>query len=215
MRCRCFGARGRSEGSASGQEILGSDYYTIPRAKLARPLYADDEDHAGALAAYLDDGASISSDGSIEEIERRVTTDVTTREVRTTTVRDESGNIISQSQTVSHGNPHETDTEQYGMISSDHYKTSASEAMDAAMSASASGGAAYHSSASAGGSRSAYNQGYASDSEDSDAGHAVYDRTTRTNQSHDFEPGQDPRTGTERTKREFVTTTKAEEVNYF
>ena len=33
-RCRCFGARG-SAGSASGQEILGSDYYTIPRAKLA------------------------------------------------------------------------------------------------------------------------------------------------------------------------------------
>ncbi|ULU02771.1 hypothetical protein L3Y34_002395 [Caenorhabditis briggsae] len=218
-RCRCFGARGRSEGSASGQEILGSDYYTIPRAKLARPLYGDEmgDDHAGALAAYLDDGASISSDGSIEEIERRVTTDVTTREVRTTTVRDESGNIISQSQTVSHGNPHETDTEQYGMISSDHYKTSASEAMDAAMSASASGaayqrrGGAMSSSATS----SAYNQGYASDSEDSDAGHAVYDRTTRTNQSHDFEPGADPRTGTERTKREFVTSTKAEEVNYF
>lgn len=99
-RCRCFGARGRSEGSASGQEILGSDYYTIPRAKLARPLYGDEmgDDHAGALAAYLDDGASISSDGSIEEIERRVTTDVTTREVRTTTVRDDDGNIISQSQ---------------------------------------------------------------------------------------------------------------------
>lgn len=57
-------------------------------------------DNAGALAAYLDDGGSISSDGSMEEIERRVTTDVTTREIRTTTVRDEHGNVLSQSQVI-------------------------------------------------------------------------------------------------------------------
>ncbi|KAK6049468.1 calcium binding EGF domain protein [Cooperia oncophora] len=34
-------------------------------------------DNAAVLGAYLDDGASVSSDGSLEEIERRVTTDVT------------------------------------------------------------------------------------------------------------------------------------------
>lgn len=55
-------------------------------------------DNAAVLGAYLDDGASISSDGSLEEIERRVTTDVTTREIRTTTIRDEMGNVVSQSQ---------------------------------------------------------------------------------------------------------------------
>ncbi|KHJ79686.1 hypothetical protein OESDEN_20660 [Oesophagostomum dentatum] len=136
-RCRCFGGRGVSEGSASGREILGSDYYTIPRAKL-KPGYgaagaggAEDEmaraEHAGALGAYLDDGASISSDGSLEEIERRVTTDVTTREIRTTTVRDEMGNVVSQSQMVSHGGgPFETDTEQYAMTSSDHFRQASS-----------------------------------------------------------------------------------------
>ncbi|CAB3402805.1 unnamed protein product [Caenorhabditis bovis] len=212
-RCRCFGARGHSEGSASGQEILGSDYIPIPRAKLARSLYAEPmaDDNAGALAGYLDDGISMSSDGSLEEIERRVTTDVTTREVRTTVVRDEEGNIISQSQTVSHG-PAETETEQYGMVSSDHYKASASQAMDAAMAAGNSGHSSVHHQ-----SHSRFeNAGYDSDSSgDTDAGHAVYDRTTRTNTSHDFEPGTDPRTGVERSRREFVTQTKAEEVNYF
>ncbi|CAD6188433.1 unnamed protein product [Caenorhabditis auriculariae] len=207
-RCRCFGARGVSEGSASGQEILGSDYYTIPRAKL-KPLYGEDlgHDNAGALAAYLDDGASISSDGSIEEVERRVTTDVTTREVRTTTVRDESGNVISQTVSHSHGGlggAHETDTEQYALTTSDHFRTAESAA---------AGGA---SSALRSEHRSGIRDDYDSDdSTDTDAGHAVYDRTTRTNLSHDFQPGVDPRTGTERTRREFVTSTKAEEVNYF
>ena len=98
-RCRGFGTRG-SEVS-SERQIIGSDYYTIPRAKLAKG-YGDEmgHDNAGALAAYLDDGGSISSDGSMEEIERRVTTDVTTREIRTTTVRDEHGNVLSQSQVI-------------------------------------------------------------------------------------------------------------------
>uniref|UniRef100_A0A1I7XPS4 EGF-like domain-containing protein n=1 Tax=Heterorhabditis bacteriophora TaxID=37862 RepID=A0A1I7XPS4_HETBA len=197
---RCFRARGISEGSASGQEILGSDYYTIPRAKL-KPGYGDetiDRNNAGALAAYLDDGGSVSSDGSLEEIERKITTDVTTREVRTTTVRDEHGNVISQRQMVSHG-PLETDTEQYAVTSSDHFR---------------------HASGSAGAMRSDSRTSrsvYESDEEsvDSDAGHATYDRTTRTTHSHDFEPGRDPRTGVERRKNEYVTTTKAEEVNYF
>ncbi|CAI4230491.1 unnamed protein product [Auanema sp. JU1783] len=127
-RCRCFGGRGGSDASASGQEILGSDYYTIPRAKL-KP-YGDEmvgHDNIGALQAYLDDGASISSDGTLEEIERRVVTDVTTKEIRTTTVRDEHGNVISTSQTVHHGSADsesedsETETEQYDVTTSDHY----------------------------------------------------------------------------------------------
>lgn len=144
-RCRCFGGAGRgggSAGSASGQEILGSDYYTIPRAKLKNygdEMAAAGHDNAGALAAYFDDGASLSSDGSLEEIERRVTTDVTTREVRTTTVRDEHGNVISQ--TVLHGGAAaaggatETDTEQYAMTSSDHFRQASASGGLAASSA--------------------------------------------------------------------------------
>ncbi|RCN51669.1 EGF-like domain protein [Ancylostoma caninum] len=215
-RCRCFGARGVSEGSASGREILGSDYYTIPRAKL-KPGYgaagAEEmmgHDNAAVLGAYLDDGASLSSEGSLEEIERRVTTDVTTREIRTTTVRDEMGNVVSQSQTVSHG-PLETDTEQYAVTSSDHFRH--------ASSAGAATGAAVVGMGSAMGAghmrESSHAAMYESDSEGSDAGRATYDRVTRVAQSHDFLPGVDPRTGTERRRNEVLTTTTAEEVNYF
>ncbi|KAE9418454.1 hypothetical protein Angca_009775 [Angiostrongylus cantonensis] len=198
-RCRCFGRRGVSEGSASGREILGSDYYTIPRAKL-KPGYADEmmgHDNAATLGAYLDDGASVSSGGSLEEVERRVTTDVTTREIRTTTVRDEMGNIVSRSQVVSHG-PMETDTEQYAITSSDHFR----QAADAGAS-------------SLGGNHGRTNAVYESDSEASDVGNATYDRVTRVAQSHDFLPGTDPRTGSERRRSEVVTTTTAKEVNYF
>ncbi|KAK6017343.1 hypothetical protein OSTOST_17138 [Ostertagia ostertagi] len=109
-RCRCFGARGISEGSASGRETLGSDYYTIPRAKLKPGAHAAMT--ILPFLAHMDDGASVSSDGSLEEIERRVTTDVTTREIRTTT-------------TVLH-DPFETDTEQYAVTSADHFRQASS-----------------------------------------------------------------------------------------
>ncbi|VDL81375.1 unnamed protein product [Nippostrongylus brasiliensis] len=213
-RCRCFGGRGVSQSSASGREILGSDYYTIPRAKLKPGAagYGDEmgHDNAAVLGAYLDDGASMSSDGSLEEVERRVTTDVTTREIRTTTVRDEMGNVVSQHQTVSHG-PFETDTEQYAVTSTDHFRQG-----------SASGGAGFNGSSahlagasSVGGRHMKTESAYESDSEGSDAGRATYDRVTRVSQSHDFLPGEDPRTGTERRRNEVRTTTTAEEVNYF
>uniref|UniRef100_A0A158QLB9 VWFA domain-containing protein n=1 Tax=Haemonchus placei TaxID=6290 RepID=A0A158QLB9_HAEPC len=218
-RCRCFGARGISEGSASGREILGSDYYTIPRAKLKPLAYGDEamgHDNAAVLGAYLDDGASVSSDGSLEEIERRVTTDVTTREIRTTTVRDEMGNVVSQSQTVLHG-PFETDTEQYAVTSSDHFRQASGAA--GATAASVHGSSAHISSGVQGASSMGEHmrtEGYESDSDaGSDAGRATYDRVTRVSQSHDFLPGGDPRTGTERRRNEVRTTTTAEEVNYF
>ncbi|KJH46964.1 EGF-like domain protein [Dictyocaulus viviparus] len=204
-RCRCFGRRGISEGSASGREILGSDYYTIPRAKL-KPGYAEDmmgHDNAGVLGAYLDDEGSVASDGSLEEIERRITTDITTREIRTTTVRDEMGNIVSHSQTVSHG-PMETDTEQYAITSTDHFRHTANgEAVTGIP------------ESSIGGIRENGNAMYGSDVEESDAGNATYDRVTQFSQSHDFLPGSDPRTGIERRRKEVLTTTTAKEVNYF
>ncbi|KAK6021734.1 hypothetical protein OSTOST_12588, partial [Ostertagia ostertagi] len=93
-------------------------------------------DNAAVLGAYLDDGASVSSDGSLEEIELK---------------------------------SKESNTKHYDSES------------DA----------------------------------DSDAGRATYDRVTRVAQSHDFLPGADPRVGTERRRNEVVTTTTAEEVNYF
>ncbi|KAK5966841.1 Calcium binding EGF domain protein, partial [Trichostrongylus colubriformis] len=212
-RCRCFGARDISEGSASGREILGSDYYTIPRAKLKPAAYGDEmmgHDNAAVLGAYLDDGASVSSDGSLEEIERRVTTDVTTREIRTTTVRDEMGNVVSQSQTVLHG-PLETDTEQYAMTSTDHFRQGSTAA------AAGTAASALHGGVVQGASGHLRTEGaYESDSDaGSDAGRATYDRVTHASQSHDFLPGDDGRTGTERRRNEFRTTTTAEEVNYF
>ncbi|KAK6027084.1 SEA domain protein, partial [Ostertagia ostertagi] len=240
-RCRCFGARGISEGSASGREILGSDYYTIPRAKLKPGAHAvcssavllvkngqygvcfQDEmmghDNAAVLGAYLDDGASVSSDGSLEEIERRVTTDVTTREIRTTTVRDEMGNVVSQSQTVLHG-PFETDTEQYAVTSADHFRqASSASAAAGATAASLHGSSGLITSGVQGASMGGHMRtegAYDSESDaDSDAGRATYDRVTRVAQSHDFLPGADPRVGTERRRNEVVTTTTAEEVNYF
>ncbi|KAK6036288.1 hypothetical protein COOONC_26207, partial [Cooperia oncophora] len=167
----CFGGRGVSEGSASGREILGSDYYTIPRAKLKPGAHSDEmmgHDNAAVLGAYLDDGASVSSDGSLEEIERRVTTDVTTREIRTTTVRDEMGNVVSQSQTVLHG-PFETDTEQYAVTSSDHFRQGSGAAGAAGATA-----AALHT-----GSGHMRTEGaYDSESDaDTDAGRATYTST--------------------------------------
>uniref|UniRef100_A0A183FQQ6 VWFA domain-containing protein n=1 Tax=Heligmosomoides polygyrus TaxID=6339 RepID=A0A183FQQ6_HELPZ len=207
----CFGGRGVSQSSASGREILGSDYYTIPRAKLKPGAAYGDEmmghDNAAVLGAYLDDGASISSDGSLEEVERRVTTDVTTREIRTTTVRDEMGNVVSQSQ---------TDTEQYAMTSSDHFRQASAAGGAAVGEASAlHGSSSMQTAASSGGHVRADGGEYDSDSDGSDAGRATYDRVTRVAQSHDFLPGEDPRTGTERRRNEVVTTTTAEEVNYF
>lgn len=63
---RCFGAGASSAGS---QEIL-EDYVTIPRAQL-KSGYRDEMVDNSRLGGYLDgDGASISSGGSLEEIER-------------------------------------------------------------------------------------------------------------------------------------------------
>ncbi|KAK6012127.1 hypothetical protein OSTOST_22731 [Ostertagia ostertagi] len=69
-RCRCFGARGISEGSASGREILGSDYYTIPRAKLKPgahatvlhgPFETDTEQYAVTSADHFRQASSASA----------------------------------------------------------------------------------------------------------------------------------------------------------
>ncbi|CAJ0941120.1 unnamed protein product, partial [Mesorhabditis belari] len=191
-RCRCFGGRGASVGT-SGQELV-SEYYTIPRAKL-KPAYAEDfGDNAGALQAYLDDGASISSGGSLEEIERRVTTDVTTREIRTTTVTDSEGNVHTTQAEIFHNGPIdsvETEAEQFAMTSADHFTHAA------AGGASRSG---MHSSASR----------YEEDnlSYDSDAGNATVDRVNRASQQHQFDSGM------ERHRNEYSTTMNSREEDY-
>ncbi|VDM42590.1 unnamed protein product [Toxocara canis] len=161
LKTRCFGGRGLSASSASGrEEILGSDYYTIPRAKLKSHVNecvveVDEAGRAGdmdamalarrgplekdaaALQRYLDGGASVSSGSSIEEVERRVITDVTRSEVRTTTVRDAygegpSGGTVygtSTSGFPAHEHsaqffvhtPIETEAEQYATSTADHF----------------------------------------------------------------------------------------------
>lgn len=49
--------------------------------------------NGAALQSYLNDGGSISTVSSDEHVERRVITDVTRSEVRTTTVTDAEGNV--------------------------------------------------------------------------------------------------------------------------
>ncbi|CAJ0580735.1 unnamed protein product, partial [Mesorhabditis spiculigera] len=190
-RCRCFGGRGASVGT-SGQEIV-SEYYTIPRPKL-KPAYAEDfGDNSGALAAYLDDGASISSGGSLEEIERRVTTDVTTREIRTTTITDSEGNVHTTQEVINHGgdihSSVETEAEQFAMTSADHFTHAAA------------GSSGYHASGAS---------HFEDDnlSLDSDAGQHVSDRVNRASQHHEFE------SGIERRRNEFSSTMNSREEDY-
>lgn len=102
LKCRCFRKRRLSEASGSAADFvgsgIGSEYYTIPRAKLkaeSRAGFRDSELDAGQLQGYLDDydhgaraydSASVSSGSSGDEYERRVITDVNVTEVRTTTI---------------------------------------------------------------------------------------------------------------------------------
>uniref|UniRef100_A0A1I7VU29 Transmembrane matrix receptor MUP-4 n=1 Tax=Loa loa TaxID=7209 RepID=A0A1I7VU29_LOALO len=96
---RCF--RRRPETSVgSGREILTSDYYSIPRAKLKRREVdetAPAEVTSRQLQRYLDDGGSISgeSSGSSVQFERRVITDITTHEIKKTIYHDpETGQAV-------------------------------------------------------------------------------------------------------------------------
>ncbi|VDM92517.1 unnamed protein product, partial [Onchocerca ochengi] len=97
---RCFRRRPqRSIGS--GQEILSSDYYSIPRAKLKRrevdETGAPAEASSRQLQRYLGDGGSISgeSSGSSVQFERRIITDITTHEIKKTIYHDpETGRAI-------------------------------------------------------------------------------------------------------------------------
>ncbi|VDN53805.1 unnamed protein product, partial [Dracunculus medinensis] len=176
LKTKYFRGRGVSAGSMR-EEILGSDYYTIPRAKLRKRDVGEDSltvrpMNGAALQSYLNDGGSISTVSSDEHVERRVITDVTRSEVRTTTVTDAEGNVT---RTV------------YGITSSSDEN----------------------------GLRSAQRVERDADllNEESDAGHGVYDRMTKTH--HNYIPGEGGQVGTERFRNEFQTTTLAEETNYF
>uniref|UniRef100_A0A915AKQ6 Transmembrane cell adhesion receptor mua-3 n=1 Tax=Parascaris univalens TaxID=6257 RepID=A0A915AKQ6_PARUN len=239
LKTRCFGGRGLSASSLSGrEEILGSDYYTIPRAKLKRHAVeegarggADDMDamtlarrgqpeaDAGALQRYLDGGASLSSGSSIEEIERRIITDVTRSEVRTTTFHDAygegtsgataygissaaTGGVPAQEHSAQFfvRTPVETDAEQYATSTADHF-----------MHRSGGYSGDYHSQPQQMGGQ----YGDEDDIGGSDVGDAVYDRTTRVTTHRDFVPATRGRGPSERLRNEFQTTTTSNETNYF
>ncbi|TKR77105.1 hypothetical protein L596_018138 [Steinernema carpocapsae] len=225
FKTRCFGWGGRR--LDAGSSLTGSDYgqMTIPRAKLVRPLEADyGHDNLGAW-----DGASVSSGSTIEEIERRVTTDVTTREIKTTTVDGNVAGHEERSATYSslHA-PVEMEAEQYATMSSDHFThdvvggASALTQHAGGDSYSQRGEGAYGSSAysqrgATGGINGSSAHHYDLDSEsisgESDAGNATFDRHTRVNRQHDYFPG--PNGAVERQRNEVVTTTTAKETNYF
>uniref|UniRef100_A0A915PRP0 Uncharacterized protein n=1 Tax=Setaria digitata TaxID=48799 RepID=A0A915PRP0_9BILA len=99
---RCFRGRSAETSTESGQEILSSDYYSIPRAKLKRRdvdemRTAPVEASSRQLQRYLDDRGSMSgeSTGSSVQFERRVITDITTHEIKKTVYHDpETGRAI-------------------------------------------------------------------------------------------------------------------------
>ncbi|VDK23544.1 unnamed protein product [Anisakis simplex] len=101
------------------------------------------ESEAANLQRYLDDGVSMISGSSAEEVERRIITDVTRTETRTTTIRDAYGDEAGvpggavyqttsttttyptqqqqhSAQFIVH-NPIETEAEQYATTTSDHF----------------------------------------------------------------------------------------------
>jgi len=172
LKTRCF--RRRQSDSSMSQEILGSDlYHTIPRAKL--------KPYAGSFSS--------ASSSSMEEIERRVITDVTRSEVRTTTVDGQASAQDHNAQFMVHG------------PGQDWSESSAS-------------GAIRRRGGTTGGYQRDYEDRDDSESEE-EAGGGVYARTTHQSQHHDYEPSADGRGGLDRVRNEFVMTKTGNETNYY
>ncbi|CAJ0943046.1 unnamed protein product, partial [Mesorhabditis belari] len=146
-------------------EYLDTGAMHIPRARLAG---------GGGLNESFDSSSSAGSDYTIkEEIERRVTTDVNIKEIKTTTTTDADGNTVTTTAEYHHypedGSTHLTNTtagarSSYGAESSSHYAAAHESASSSALhsahseSASAMASSASRSAFAAGGSasRSAY-----------------------------------------------------------
>ncbi|VDN07984.1 unnamed protein product [Thelazia callipaeda] len=230
---RCFRRRSPETSIGSGQEILGSDYYSIPRAKLKRRdidemTPGSGHGDAGQLQRYLDEGRSISGDStgsSSVEFERRVITDITTHEIKTTTYHDPvTGKAIYEVTATSSSNvdggdaqyiqtPIQIEDEQHAGEESYARSDSAMEhlysrsrtvlpAIEASEQSITRDGVENYSE------NEAYRQ-------EEDIGDATFDRSTKLSTRRDFLPAEYGRGGTERRRNEFTTTTRSRETNYY
>lgn len=231
LKTKCFGGRRGLSAGTSSVGIIDSEPYTIPRPKIVDKTYGAEDDayargrrDAQALERYFDGGASVSSGSSVEEVERRVITDVTRSEVRTTTVTDADGGVTSRTvygvtsakasgddqgrnaQFVVHS-PIETEAEQYATTTDDHRFVRAAAAADNAASSGLLGSTSRH-----------LGQRYEDEesvSGDSNVEEGAYDRTTTLTTHRGFEPAGEGRGGTERLRNVFHMSTSAHETNYF
>uniref|UniRef100_A0AC35UCE3 Transmembrane matrix receptor MUP-4 n=1 Tax=Rhabditophanes sp. KR3021 TaxID=114890 RepID=A0AC35UCE3_9BILA len=110
LRTRCFGGGGAMSQSSGDmhQDLMGSEnMYTIPRAKLGafgNTGYGNNLSNADALERYMagDDSSSMGSASIIEEIERKVITDVSTKEIITTRTEDANGESHEETTVIHH-----------------------------------------------------------------------------------------------------------------
>ncbi|KAK0416294.1 hypothetical protein QR680_012402 [Steinernema hermaphroditum] len=223
-RTHCFGwgRRGLAESTVTPSDYVAT---TIPRPTIIPPFQSGLKGDGGHenLAAW--DSASLSSGSTVEEIERRITTDVTTREIRTTTVDGAVAGHEEHSASFTVHPPIEMEAEQYATMSSDHFRHDVvgASSLHGASAFGAGEGVYGQRSESAYGQRGAGAMATASahhydlDSEsvsgESDAGGATFDRRTRVNRHHEYFPSANG--AVERQRNEYVTTTTAKETNYF
>ncbi|CAG9540270.1 unnamed protein product [Cercopithifilaria johnstoni] len=237
---RCFRRR-RETSVGSGREILSSDYYSIPRAKLKRREVDETvpaEASSRQLQRYLDDGGSISgeSSGSSVQFERRIITDITTHEIKKTIYHDpETGQAIYEvtataSSSAGDGGhsqflrpPIEIESEQQAGETERFARSSDSVPQTESMSRTGgsrrgtireSGSREYTSTRTTRQMADDYDKKEPYSQEEEIDG-AVFDRTTKLSTRHDFVPAEHGQGGTERRRNELSTTTKSHETSYY
>ncbi|VDK69878.1 unnamed protein product [Litomosoides sigmodontis] len=206
---RCFRRRPKLD-----REIISSDYYSIPRAKLKR---RDVDERGRQLQRYLDDGGSISgeSSGSSVQYERRVITDVTTYEIKKTIYHDpETGQAIyevtatASSSAADGGQPQmlpppvDIESEQHGVGGSGRGSVIRESATREYTSTQTT-----HQVADNYDKKEAYSQ-------DEDVDDAVFDRTIKLSRRHDYVPAEYGQSGLDRKRSELSTATKSHETTY-
>uniref|UniRef100_A0A1I8E9I0 EGF-like domain-containing protein n=1 Tax=Wuchereria bancrofti TaxID=6293 RepID=A0A1I8E9I0_WUCBA len=226
----CF--RRRPETSiGSGREILGSDYYSIPRAKLRRREVDDiapAEVSSRQLQRYLGDSGSISgeSSGSSVQFERRVITDITTHEIKRTIYHDpETGQAIYEVTATASSNagdgghsqflrpPIEIESEQHAGEQYPKNESTSRLGESGRSTIRESGSRDYTATRTTRQMTDDYDDKEAYSQED-EIDDAVFDRTTKLSTRHDFVPTENGHGGVERRRNELSTTTKSHETKY-
>ncbi|MFH4974923.1 hypothetical protein AB6A40_001632 [Gnathostoma spinigerum] len=220
-------AKRREDEQVANAEALSRGLYDEDyRDREARDAYGrgyDDRDGRRRYGDYYNDRGSIisgSSGSEDENIVKKVTTEVTRKEITTRRVEGQEGGTTtykitsstasgggggfdsSEMHTQSFGSrlPIETEAEQFAASSSDHY-----------MQDGAAGGDIYTTTNKIR-SREAEG-GYDDYVSDDEAG--IFDRTTKYTTERDYLPSADGRSGRERLRNTMLTTSTANETRYF